>query len=458
MPQFSDADTTTVLVGSESGSIEQSFMITSFYMGHDSVEEIPGNVFRSIINNYKEHNLTRIMGGDANAHHTIWGSSDINRRGATLMEYLASTDMEILNRGNAPTFITKNRTEVLDISLCSRDFANKINHWHVSQDVTLSDHQEIRFNIETNHLSINKKFRNPRNTNWVKFNHVLQHSHGICTTRSQNISDKDELDATVDCLNKAVEEAYRTSCPESEWKAKDNNWWNNELSKLRKESRRLLRLYLARKDTPQGEACYEVLRRSRNKYTKEIAIAKKTADRKFFSKIEGAKMTSRLHKILSKDPQQGPGFLRLPDGGFTESPEETALLLLNTHFPGCTVDGRSGSMEEMDGETRPVTGADLYDGPVNGDTVEWSIFSFDPFKAPGIDGIYPAFIQKSWNITGSIISNIYKASVALSYVPKAWREVKVKFIPKPGKDDYTSAKAFRHKPFIFLIKRTRKNN
>lgn len=40
-------------------------------------------------------------------------------------------------------------------------------------------------------------------------------------------------------------------------------------------------------------------------------------------------MTSRLHKILATDPIQGPGILKLTDGRFTESPEETAQILLD---------------------------------------------------------------------------------------------------------------------------------
>lgn len=268
------------------------------------------------------------------------------------MEFLVSTDMEILNRGNSPTFITKNRSEVLDITLCSRVFTTNIKHWHVSQDVTLSDHQEIRFQIETEQ-SPKPKFRNPRNTNWVTFNRILKQELGNCDIRSQNISTRDELDGVVDSFNKAINTAYLSSCPERESICKVNKWWNNELSKLRRESRGLLRLYLARKDTPQGEACYEVLRRSRNKYTKEIAIAKKLANRNFFSKIEGAKMTSRLHKILAMDPQQGPGFLKLPDGSFTNSPEDTAIHLLNTHFPGNAMDVSNEPVEEEVREVMP---------------------------------------------------------------------------------------------------------
>jgi hypothetical protein len=38
----------------------------------------------------------------------------------------------------------------------------------------------------------------------------------------------------------------------------------------------------------------------------------------------------------------------------------------------------------------------------------------------------------------------FRAYIARGYIPKAWRQVKVTFIPKPRKANYTEAKAYRH--------------
>ena len=39
-------------------------------------------------------------------------------------------------------------------------------------------------------------------------------------------------------------------------------------------------------------------------------------------------------------------------------------------------------------------------------------------------------------------AEIYQASLTLGYIPITWREITVTFLPKPGKDDYTTARAF----------------
>lgn len=52
-------------------------------------------------------------------------------------------------------------------------------------------------------------------------------------------------------------------------------------------------------------------------------------------------------------------------------------------------------------------------------------------------------LQKGWQIISEHIVNIYKACISMGYVPNKWKDVKVIFIPKTGKEDYTSPKSFR---------------
>jgi hypothetical protein len=40
-----------------------------------------------------------------------------NPRGESLMEFLVSSNLNILNRGNEPTFVVHNRKEVIDPTL-----------------------------------------------------------------------------------------------------------------------------------------------------------------------------------------------------------------------------------------------------------------------------------------------------------------------------------------------------
>jgi len=46
-----------------------------------------------------------IVGCDANSHHTSWGSTN-NNRGESLFNYITANELDIMNRGNKPTFVT----------------------------------------------------------------------------------------------------------------------------------------------------------------------------------------------------------------------------------------------------------------------------------------------------------------------------------------------------------------
>jgi hypothetical protein len=75
--------------------------------------------------------------------------------------------------------------------------------------------------------------------------------------------------------------------------------------------------------------------------------------------------------------------------------------------------------------------------------VEWAIKTFEPYKAPGIDGIYPILLQEGLEYLVGPLTKIFRASIALRYVPQVWKTTEVIFIPKPGKNGHICAEDFR---------------
>jgi hypothetical protein len=64
---------------------------------------------------------------------------------------------------------------------------------------------------------------------------------------------------------------------------------------------------------------------------------------------------------------------------------------------------------------------------------ERAINTFLSYKSPGIDGIFPALLQQGWRIVIPYLVKIFRACLAMGYVPAVCRQVKVVFIPKHGK-------------------------
>lgn len=90
----------------------------------------------------------------------------------------------------------------------------------------------------------------------------------------------------------------------------------------------------------------------------------------------------------------------------------------------------------------PSTNWDIAATVVTLDRISWAIATMAPFKSPGTDGIYPVLLQKGLQPLLNPLCDIYRASLALGYLPQAWRVSRVTFMPKPVKTDYTGAKSY----------------
>jgi len=71
-----------------------------------------------------------------------------NARGIRLLQYLATTGLEIANIGAEPTFVAGNKRTVIDITLASELLMQYIHAWEVSKEDTMSDHRRINFLLE----------------------------------------------------------------------------------------------------------------------------------------------------------------------------------------------------------------------------------------------------------------------------------------------------------------------
>jgi hypothetical protein len=61
--------------------------------------------------------------------------------------------------------------------------------------------------------------------------------------------------------------------------------------------------------------------------------------------------------------------------------------------------------------------------------LKWPIFSFQPYKSPGIEGI---MLQQGFELLVGKLLVLLRDSLALGYIPTSWRNIRVVFIPKPG--------------------------
>ncbi|KAI5702212.1 hypothetical protein M8J77_009091 [Diaphorina citri] len=135
-----------------------------------------------------------------------------------------------------------------------------------------------------------------------------------------------------------------------------------------------------------------------------------------------------------------------PDGSYTTNGEETLEVLLNAHFPEhrSASAGPPSSGLNVELRSRP-TEADWREAKavVSMERIQAAVRTFKPFKSPGPDGIYPAFLQEGLETLTPVLCRLFRSSLALRHIPMYWRNARVVFLPKPGRRNLDQAKSYR---------------
>ncbi|XP_050444489.1 uncharacterized protein LOC126848031 [Adelges cooleyi] len=244
-------------------------VVTSGYLPYQSTD--PSRDLTKLINYCKQEKLELILGMDANAHHIVWESSDTNQRGGKLMDFLITTNLSILNKGSEPTSITRNRKEVIDITVCSKGLVQRIEEWRVSSEPSLSDHRHIHLALRVGKART-EFYRNPKRTNCYDYRDALTRNLGSSQYR---FGSQQAIEQTVKSFQASIESAYEESCPSIEKKGLGQGiaWWSAHLSKFRKSTRRLLNKAIK----SDLERNWEVYRTAQREYKSEIKRSKRRA-------------------------------------------------------------------------------------------------------------------------------------------------------------------------------------
>lgn len=440
VPKFCNQDLTTVRVNYDHDGQPKTAILASAYLPYEE-RSPPAPIFQSLISYCKNENFELIIGCDSNAHHTIWGSTNINPRGKSLSEYLSSTDLIIKNRGNTPTFVNRIRKEIIDITLASQTISRDIQNWRVDPEVTFSDHKWITFDIKSDIVQPNV-FRNPRNTNWESYREQL---NALTDLDPKDIMSTKDIDAACNDLNAIIMQSYEVSCPLSRPPPPGKSpGWTSELTELKNRSRKTFNKAYNSKRLPQLEQdiLWDIHHKAKAEYKKAIDNKNRKAWKNFTEEVEVCKPMAKLKAALAKDPFQ-PELLCNENGESTTSSEEALNLLLEKHFPGIETNNLTRSIPKNRKRKPNYKDWQTARRLITVDRVKWAIKSFKPFKSPGIDQILPVLIIESRDILIPTLVKLLQASLAHGYIPKTWQEVKVIFIPKPGKSTYSVADAYR---------------
>ena len=281
----------------DEATAESRVTCISMYLPGDSMEAAPGEALKKIVADIERQRGLIILGGDVNAHNEFWGSTDTNTRGEDLLAWIASTNLEVLNEGSEPTFVTQTRAEVLDISLCSGSLVDKMLKWRVLPEESFSDHNLIAWHFSFTLKLIPVLFRNIKKINWQVFEDTL--ATKIAELEATTISDRDGLDLKVDQLTVVLQAALEKACPMVSFtpsQDKYNPWWSTELAELKKLAQKAKNKH----SKHHTDETYDAKKEAQQEYRRCLNSAKRTTWVNFCGEVQSLPDTARIIRVLKR--------------------------------------------------------------------------------------------------------------------------------------------------------------
>ncbi|XP_050681184.1 uncharacterized protein LOC126976726 [Leptidea sinapis] len=307
-------------------------VVASVYLPGE--EEVPTPELTALVSYCETERLELIISADSNAHHTIWGSQNTNKRGEDLLTYLFSTNLNILNRGSEPTYVTARAQTIIDLTLATDHVSSLVNDWHVSDEPSCSDHRWIRFNLRLNTKPALPR-RNPRKTDRTKYDRLVRNEL-MAISLPDDYNGTAGIETHVTNITQTLINSYEQTCPLTSTKPNSIDksvWWGPELDRLRCKVRKLFN----RAKNTRAPDDWDAYKQAQYRFKRRIRERKRESWRRFCTNIESTNQAAKVKNILSRDPERNLGCLKKSDGTYTKSDPETCELLLQTHFPGCRI-------------------------------------------------------------------------------------------------------------------------
>ena len=377
-----------------------------------------------------------IIGVDSNAHSTLYGP-DTNKRGTDFEDFILQNGLSVENKGNAPTFEVCRGNKLvqtnIDVTL-TRNLTAGVLNWRVDREYNASDHNTIRFEIMSDKAEP-QLVRPWSKAAWDKFSTILA---GADYEVPKDMSMK-KLDKLVKKVYSHLERALDEACPLSKiTPTVGKSHWANE--KHDRGKARVSDLY--RKAKQSGiERHWEEYRTADREFKRLCKNDKNRAWRKYKETIQSEKEMAQLAKVAQWEERRDINVLTKPDGSSTDPGVETIDLLTGTHFPAATDikhvtynNRRNLAVQEIN---------EKYKDWIDIQKIKTALEGFEKKKSPGPDGLKPLVFEHFPDAFLRVLETIYKSSIHLGYTPKAWKQTRVIFISKPGKETYDKPKSFR---------------
>jgi exonuclease III len=416
---------------------DRSILISSIYVPPTNPGELQRVLLllRQLIESTYRQTSTRlevVVAGDFNQHDQLWGGQDVSRQGEAdpIIDFIAGFSLHSLLPRGTKTWASNGRESTIDLIFASDELAATLIKCGVHEVEHGSDHRAIEttFDIAPPERTVVQRLLF-KNAPWKAIRERI-------AVALQGIPMSTGTQAQTDQLMTIVLEAVYTLTPIAKPSPYAKRWWTTNLTNLRRAY--TYQRNQARANRRMGTMS-QVLERRANEAAKEyhdaIRRQKKVHWQEFLEDDANIWQAARF-----LDPRESPAFDKVPplvrvDGSTTQGKEEQAAELLETFFPTLPQEIED---EPIQHQRPPVPWPQL-----TMEEVERRVFAASSWKAPGDDGLPAEVWKQIWPVVKERVLLLFQTSLVEGILPTQWKNAKIIPLKKPGKGDYTKAKAWR---------------
>ena len=373
---------------------------------------------------------------DFNAKSTFWHSPITDTHGENIEIFINQHDLAVLNRpGFPPTFSTIYGSSYIDASISTQNFTALIHNWKVIDNLTMSDHNTISFEIWSD------KSRTPlsefpcsrynlKTANWDIFECGLNtyfEPHSLAKLQ------QDPPNRAADILNVKINQTCEMAINKQKLFNRKVPWWSEELTLLRRQVNQQSKGI--RNAKRRYGPCQLVdrmiveLKKIRNKYTRLIKKSKAKCWQDFVTS-EGNRDPWGLPYKIIRNKISNDCVYHSVDG--VTKLNELGNKMLAKMVPRSQDHAPPGDYTN-----------DNMEPPIMESEIKNSILRMRKKTAPGIDGIYPEILAKIFELKPEILINIFNNCLENRSFPNAWKVAELKILLKRGDRDPNNLGSYR---------------
>jgi ribonuclease HI len=368
-----------------------------------------------------------LLGGDFNAHNPSWGGEYLDHYGATLQDALIALDFNICNNSSsAPTFTSASgHSSWIDVTFYRKKNKLNIRDWEVQDQVTVSDHFYLSFNLDSSISTILQEVRyNFKKADWKIFCNELRSSCADIPSQLELAATTDEVDNVVEIITSNIIQALNKAVPILHLKFQNSSyWWNKDLSTQRRKVRALFRLSRKSFDPTVKDIRWQHYKTELRIFKKMIKEAKDTSWKRFCSSVDPRNPFGLLYKIISKHSKHSTPHV-LPASTNTSIRLDYIRETISLHIPGAS----DKSPEPLVHDESLLT--NISTDPFTMDEVTTVLQNMKPNKAHGPDNIPSPCLHWIGLAIKTVLHSLFNICLKFGYFPKKWKEAKLILIPK----------------------------